>query len=441
MNGLGGARVLLIDDEPKEALPVITALSRIGVPVAYFDGKELPKERHKLRGVRLAILDMDLGVGGSNENKASTLVNTLSAILSSDNGPYGVLFWTKHSELRDLVTQFIYGRSDLPTPVFAIMLQKANFTRRTRTGKLTDQFSTVKLSKELLQALTENSPLECMQVWEGSCFEAATKVTNGIGELTTSSATQLDDWRRDWREETLKLLFTISRAKAEKHHSVENCILSMFLALNPLHTDRMDLLVEGVTPPLAKYAAQIMNAQGGSATERKAKVNSMLHLGSDHLDRFEPGNFYVLAKQGKPTFIPGLQDLLRDTIHPDTPENRQSVVKDARIFAVEVTPVCDYAQDKMGFSRLCTGFVLPSAHERKIKNAQFLKRVGPFHLSSRILPPSAYNLYFNSRYVASARPADVKKLTATARVRFQLLADVQSWLAYQSSRQGVMLLG
>ncbi len=441
MNGLGGARVLLLDDEPKEALPVITAFSKIGVPIAYFDGTELPKERYKLRGVRLAILDMDLGVGGSPENKASTVVNMLSGILSSDNGPYGLLFWTKHSELRDIVTQFIYARSHLPKPVFVIMLQKAHFNRRSRTGQPTDQFSTVRLSRELLRALTENSPLECMQVWEGSCFEAATKVTNGIGELTTSAAMQLDDWRRDWREETLKLLFTISRAKAEKHHSVENCIPSMFLALNPLHTDRMDLLVEGVSAPLAKYATQIMSAQGGSATERKAKVNSMLHLGSDHLDRFEPGNFYVMPKHGKPTFIPGLQDLLRDTIHPDTPENRGPIVRDARIFAVEVTPVCDYAQDKMGFSRLCVGFLLPLAHEKKIKNAQFLKRLGPFHLSSRMLSPSAYNIYFNSRYVASAKPSDVKKLKPVVRVRFQLLADVQSWLAYQSSRQGVMLLG
>ena len=61
MNGLNGARVLLLDDESDEALPVIRAFSKVGVPTVFFDGKEsgLPAKSRKLRGVRLAILDME----------------------------------------------------------------------------------------------------------------------------------------------------------------------------------------------------------------------------------------------------------------------------------------------------------------------------------------------------------------------------------------------
>jgi len=32
MNGLRGARVVLLDDEPNEAIPVIKAFSKMGVP-------------------------------------------------------------------------------------------------------------------------------------------------------------------------------------------------------------------------------------------------------------------------------------------------------------------------------------------------------------------------------------------------------------------------
>ena len=56
--GLGGARVVLVDDDVTEAMPVIKAFSKAGVPVAYFDGTESECCRltGRLRGVRLAIL-------------------------------------------------------------------------------------------------------------------------------------------------------------------------------------------------------------------------------------------------------------------------------------------------------------------------------------------------------------------------------------------------
>ena len=90
MNGLGGARVLLLDDQSSEALPIMQAFSKVGVPSVFFDGKEadLPKSAKKLRGVRLAILDMNLGVTGNDKSIASTLVQTFAKFISPNNGPY-----------------------------------------------------------------------------------------------------------------------------------------------------------------------------------------------------------------------------------------------------------------------------------------------------------------------------------------------------------------
>src|SRR2546428_5522570 len=129
MNGLSGARVLLLDDEAAEALPIIKAFSKVGVPVAYFDGRpgQTPRNRDKLNGIRLAILDMDLGFGGPPENMASTMLQTLASIVRSDNGPFGVLIWTNHPDQKETFKQFMYERSDLPKPVFVLMLKKAEF--------------------------------------------------------------------------------------------------------------------------------------------------------------------------------------------------------------------------------------------------------------------------------------------------------------------------
>jgi len=127
MNGLRGARVIILDDEAGEAIPVIKSLAKMGVPVAFFDGNdsELPTANKKLRGIRLAILDMNLGVTGSNESIASTLVQTFGRIIDKYNGPYGILIWTNHPDLKDLVARYIFEHSSLPNPVFIVTMKKA----------------------------------------------------------------------------------------------------------------------------------------------------------------------------------------------------------------------------------------------------------------------------------------------------------------------------
>jgi hypothetical protein len=445
MNGLSGARVLLLDDQPAEALPVILAFSKAGIASVFFDGKEtnLPKPARRLRGVRLAILDMNLGVTGSDKTIASTLVQTFGRIISSENGPYGILIWTNHPELKAEVAKYIYDHPTLPKPVFIVMLRKATFRKKNAKAG-THQFAIRRLSGELVKILSENSPLECMQAWEGACFDAATSVTNAISDLSGSSAADLEEWSRMWREEALKLLLAISKASAEEHHALANAIPSIFLALNPLHSDRMDAQVEELASNLAHYAGQIMEATGSSAVERKANVNSMLHLASDRLNDFIPGNLYVFGKSSKPSFIPSLKDALKDCVEgspSQQPKHLADIIGHGRLCALEVTPVCDYAQNKMGLSRLIVGFAVPWDHYKKVKGkTQFLKSLGPFYLSSTLLAKGAYMLFLNSRYTVTAKPSAVAELRATARVRPQLLADVQSWASYQAARQGVMLL-
>jgi len=444
MNGLSGARVILLDDEPSEAIPVIKAFSKMGVPVVFFDGKpaELPTKRNKLRGVRLAILDMNLGLSGSKETIASTLVQTFGSIIDDDNGPYGILIWTNHPDLKEVVARYIYEHPTLPKPIFIVTLKKAAFRRAGAKGA-PRRFALGKLSKELIRILAENSPLECMQVWEGACYRAATNVTNSLAYLTGSKAANLEDWRQAWRTEALKLLLVISKARAEEHHTRENCISSIFLALNPLHADRMDVLVEGLHKDLSFHADHIMAATGGANIERKAKVNSMLHLASDQLDNFSPGNLFVFGKQKKPSFMPALKDALQNCIQGNAtqrPGNLEVILKQGRLCGVEVTPICDYAQNKMGLSRIVAGVAVPYEHANKIKTGNFLKSVGPFYLAAKPLSAGTYLLFLNSRYVVTAPPGVVKKLRAAARIRPQLLSDVQSWASYQAARQGVMML-
>jgi hypothetical protein len=448
VNGLGGARVVVVDDEFNEAMPMIKAFSRAGVPTAYFNGttqSELPSPTRRLHGVRLAILDMDLGVGGSPENKASTLVQVLGKIIAPKNGPYGVLIWTNHPDLESLALKYISERSEAPRPVFVAKMHKADFFSGLPKAGSPPTFALARLSRALRAELVENSPLECLQVWEALCFRAATNVTNQLGEVAATEAPDLAQWRKAWQDEALPLLLAIGKAQAGKNLSAENCMLSIFLALTPLHGDRLDLLAEGTTVGLSTHVARIMAASGTSQVDRKAKVNSMLHLGSDHLEQFSPGNAYVWGKSNKPTFLPAIGGILVGAADVSSPkkerQNLDVLRSNARLCGVEITPICDYAQGKMGLARIIAGFVLPAGYGKSVRKAGYLKCFGPLYLpKTRVTASDSYNIYLDARHVVSAELALVKTLTPIARVRSQLLADIQLWAAYQASRQGVMLL-
>jgi hypothetical protein len=77
-----------------------------------------------------------------------------------------------------------------------------------------------------------------------------------------------------------------------------------------------------------------------------------------------------------------------------------SASKLARVCAVEISPACDHAQDKIGLPRLIADGLLPWEKPVKIKSpGQVVKAIGPLKITSH-LPVGEYGLYSNSRYIA-----------------------------------------
>jgi hypothetical protein len=171
----------------------------------------------------------------------------------------------------------------------------------------------------------------------------------------------------------------------------------------------------------------------------------MLLLATDDLEQFSPGNLYLFeSTESHPSFMPTVNELLNGWPIPGADEklkeNKLTVSRAAHLCAVEISPVCDHAQDKIGSSRLIAGIVLPWELPFKIKPlGQFLKLVGPLRLKKDSLD-GEYGLYLNSRYMISAHLKRIKKLKPAFRVKSELLADIQTWGSYQGSRQGVRVL-
>ncbi len=117
--------VVIIDNQPEEALPILGALSKHGISATYYKGnspEELPKCPMQL--VRLVFLDLQL-IETSDENHiAKHVANVLDKIISHDNGPYILVIWSKNYAKYGEVVQSEIGSLDHLKPVCILNFNK-----------------------------------------------------------------------------------------------------------------------------------------------------------------------------------------------------------------------------------------------------------------------------------------------------------------------------
>ncbi len=440
MIGFSGARVLVVDDNVGEAVPILEAFAKRGIPTAFFDGSSggLPSQSRRLRGVRLAILDMVLVPGATSDAaRISPLLSTLDRILSPDNGPYAVLIWTAHSELRDIFEQRVFQHTSIPKPILTVMVEKSDCKNRGGT------FNLVRLAHHVENALAGTSPLLLLQAWEEKSFESATDVTNGLSSLIAAGGNDLAEWRRAWESGVFRLMHSLAKAQMGAQLNEKTFLSGLYSSLNPLHADRMESRMAKTGAPLAQAAAAAMGAGVGSSREARARINTMLHLAMTDLDRFFAGNVYRSGPGRGPSGAPGTSTLLNDLLqHPEDATRRELVSSQSVPVLVECTPACDHAQNNIRVARFIAGMLVPDNQEcnREMKKADFVWRFGPVYLGNQLPVEGAYNFYLSARHGVTLDLKRAARLRPIARLRATAFADLQAWLSRHSGRPGMVTL-
>src|ERR1041384_1660503 len=100
MEQLRSSRILVLDDDPKEAMTVVQALQRMGLTALYHDGNTDDPVPEKMRGIHVLLVDMVLGAHGADHNDpeacAGMVVSALERVLEPNEGPLVVICWTRH---------------------------------------------------------------------------------------------------------------------------------------------------------------------------------------------------------------------------------------------------------------------------------------------------------------------------------------------------------
>jgi hypothetical protein len=322
------------------------------------------------------------------------------------------------------------------------------------------------ISDQLRTVLNPSPASHLLLEWEQSVHDAASATTN----LLTDAAEDTGASPNEVLMQILALLAQSTGACGDVDGS--RAVSKLFESLNPIQFDQLEQIsvrrttVNGNGEALAVEIAKKLEL----TPETKAKINGIFlsaKCGSGD-PPFQPGAVYlrsqtsgqrcphyhvdlripVIAEEmfdfGKSKAIRQFQVQLNNSkdgeekasLTQQINAERERVLKLCEPVLIEVTPACDFAQDKRSTVRFVGGVMVPPEAAELIKRAQFIKPIEQMRLDE---PDGDWSIFLNSRFVFGVTSA-VQKFDSrpSFRLRNSILVDILAWLGSQSARPGYM---
>jgi len=317
-----GGQIVVVDDKVEEATPLLTALAKNGAPHLYYSGEvdllpELP-----LTGVRFVFLDIELAgmAGQSDKNKASGLAGVLKKVISEENGPYVVVFWTTHIEVIEIVKAILNGKAI--EPVAYITANKALCLSGNVDGVVA----------HLNEALKGIGAFELYVKWENTLNSSGKKF---VSEFANNVSRGLN-----WSKNTADLFYWLYKAFVDKNELADKNE-RFRCACNLMNRSFVDSLHRATIKDMCLPDGFLFEGGGAALQDEiKAKLNNSLFLSLHDLNRPHTGYVYLSVDEGLKTML--LNQLFKDG---DLPQN-------GSLCTIVVTPECDLAQNK---TLMCNG--------------------------------------------------------------------------------------
>lgn len=147
--------VLVVDDKPEDALPLIELLSSKGIASTYYSGDDTKLPSQPKQKVRLAFFDIQLfGPSTNTASYSANILRLINRLIPSDNGPYVLVLWTTIAihEADEVEQQIKVGLID-KKPLAILRLEKATYFETSSDNSQKDS-----LIQEIQESLSTRFP-------------------------------------------------------------------------------------------------------------------------------------------------------------------------------------------------------------------------------------------------------------------------------------------
>lgn len=473
----GNGKVIIIDDKFSEVKPLIKALTQEGMPFLFFKdqgGDDLPING-PIDNVRLVFLDLDLGLGGLDAKENIRYVQERLYRIIKPNTPYVLVIWSSHEDQykQTLLDEFDGGFSDYK-PIAYCSLDKTNLLKL-EESKIVDT-----IRGELKKTLKKFEAFNVFLLWENTVNDSAGNLINGFTEFIGKDG--------NWDENAKHVLYKLSQAYSGKtinKKKDEEKLQDAFSTLNQVLIDQ----IENDVPPIIAANKEIVNgnivARSSGDNEYSSLINNKLLLSEVTHNGSVPGSIFFIDEEFEEK-MRGLiikRDKIKSNSHmpkdakekalksednkikefeerekfnkidktynqiingiitgPESEEKdklRTHISEKSINIELNISPLCDYAQEKMPFVRLLPGLLI----EIDLKGIDDLIEHNPYNYisdGSIRFKGKDYYFLFDFRFLYSRLEPEVRIRISNHKLRHQLLSDIQLRLGNHINRSGVI---
>ena len=350
-------KVLIIDDKYEDVIPIQNILAENGVPYIFYDYTVFKDiEVKRVDAVRMVFLDIRLedGIQGP-KNIATVLAAVIEKVIQPKNGPYAVVLWTNEIALKEEIQGYLLSylsTEETTLPTYICALDKKEFVAKPKEV-LTESLSLQLQEQKMMNFLTE---------WENQSISIS---SNMVRLLLYGLHTKMDD-------ESIQKIF-IQMATLE-NSEVKNKLEATRNILQILVEFLRDRYLEIMSNPklikdFSEYwdfdfnnECEIKRIQENTSIEQEACINSLLNINTyDSKDRQLPGKIVLLADEAIEFDI---NDFKKSSLSDKWYDNNVLEACGERIqlilkpVEVDITPNCDYAQNKNHMLRTVFGYMI-----------------------------------------------------------------------------------
>jgi hypothetical protein len=424
-------KIIAVDNDISEINRITTAFNHLGVlchTVLYNIGEAIPM---KYTGIRIAFFDINLSGGSpTGTNLYNVACDALKTIIPLDNGPYALIFWSLHANEVEGLKTYIREReqTNIARPLVIDTIDKTTST------------NPEVLISEIKRVLSKGS-LETLLDFEDKAQKAASETLRSIFSLIPNG----DLWgeHAEFEENYGKVLSKMAiDAVGDKHarknpkESIKNAILPIFE-----HNLKKTSFDNSWDIPLAHLSkSEKVNYPENFIT---GELNAVYHLHkSDSFLKNTRGvvvQCLVSDEECRRTLNVQPSQILNEFI-PFRKEIRPNIKKPLRektecVF-IEISALCDYAQQKTRISKYVLGLIYPIEAEELVDlniRPDSLFRTPAFSIDNQL-----YYIGFNFKYVLGIDVNDDKLGEVKFCLSESLTNQISNRYANYTSRIGIV---
>lgn len=457
-------KVVVIDDQIEEALPLMKMLSKNGATTLYYSGKieEMPAE--PLEGVRLVFCDLKFSVTTGTSSVVSNIIAILKKIISEQNGPYILLIWSTHQNdyMEDLQKSL---SGEKIAPEFILSLEKADYfdTKETLAGiqdeiylelenagldsvdekKVKNIVEKVLMSNnsivhvahaDALQEITDKLMTELMKaqlfylfvLWEGTIGNSAMLTVNAM-------YSEMKDFPND--KKLRAMFYYLAKNRLEQRFEEATPETKFWAAIDSLNDLFPYFYMDSVHMLSAKtFDIDTIKHLDGADEISPSKFNRWKIISKASGDK-KPGNvFYDTNNTFEPHGLVKKKRISGD----DTYEKlaKRILTNEVKYLLLDVSSECDIAQDKIYVSRVVPGIMITKEHFLEIKDIlgepDYIYKFPVIEIEAR-----EYYLIFNLNQMSYLRADELYRLERAFSFTEQYWIDIKQKAAQCVLKHGI----